>query len=159
MQIGELARRVGTTTDTVRFYERAGWLPRATRRDNAYREYSESEVEHLQLLLELRRLGLPLADAARVAGWCHLGHCDEATRALPALLSDRRAEIADRMESLRLLDEHLARLESHLAGSPRRLPVIAAAAPDGACCAAAAGVMGEAGCACCASSAVDPPGR
>ena len=25
MQIGELARRVGTTADTVRFYEKSGW--------------------------------------------------------------------------------------------------------------------------------------
>ena len=38
MQIGELARRVGTSTDTVRFYEKSGWLPRAARRGNAYRE-------------------------------------------------------------------------------------------------------------------------
>jgi hypothetical protein len=35
MRIGELAREVGVSTDTVRFYERAGWLPRASRRDNA----------------------------------------------------------------------------------------------------------------------------
>jgi DNA-binding transcriptional MerR regulator len=151
MQIGELAKRVGTTADTVRFYERAGWLPRATRRDNTYREYSEGEVEHLQLLLELRRLGLPLADAARVAGWCHLGHCDEASKALPELLADRRSEIAERIEGLRLLDEHLGRLESHLASSAKRLPVIDAAGAAGACCVAAAGIMGEAGCACCAA--------
>ena len=30
MRIGELAERVGVSTDTVRFYERSGWLPRAT---------------------------------------------------------------------------------------------------------------------------------
>ena len=71
MQIGEVARRVGTTTDTVRFYERSGWLPRATRRGNSYRDYGDDEVEHLRLLIELRRLGLPLADAATIAGCCH----------------------------------------------------------------------------------------
>ena len=39
MKIGELAEAVGVSTDTVRFYERSGWLPHASRRDNAYREY------------------------------------------------------------------------------------------------------------------------
>ena len=51
MRIGELARQVGVSTDTVRFYERSGWLPRAARRDNDYRDYGEPDVEHLRLLL------------------------------------------------------------------------------------------------------------
>ena len=77
MRIGELAREVGVSTDTVRFYERSGWLPRASRRDNAYREYGDQDVEHLRLIIDLRRLDVPLEDAARIAGWCHSGHCAE----------------------------------------------------------------------------------
>ena len=69
MRIGELAARVGVSTDTVRFYERSGWLPRASRRDNAYREYGDGDVEHLRLLIDLRRLDLPLADAGKIASW------------------------------------------------------------------------------------------
>ena len=64
MRIGELADAVGVSTDTVRFYERSGWLPRASRRDNAYREYGHADVEHLRLIIDLRRLDLPLEDAA-----------------------------------------------------------------------------------------------
>jgi DNA-binding transcriptional MerR regulator len=148
MQIGELARRVGTTTDTVRFYEKSGWLPRAARRGNAYRDYGEDEVEHLRLLIELRRLGLPLADAATIAGWCHAGHCAETTTALPVLLREQRAEVADRIASLRALDGRLAELERHLATS-RSLPMLASG--QDACCPAAAAVLeGETDCACCA---------
>jgi MerR family transcriptional regulator, copper efflux regulator len=148
MQIGELARRVGTTTDTVRFYERSGWLPRAARRRNAYRDYGEDEVEHLRLLIELRRLGLALADAATIAGWCHVGHCADATATLPALLREQRAEVASRMASLRDLDSRLARLERHLATS-RSLPLLEAS--QEACCSAAEAVLeADSGCACCA---------
>ena len=148
MQIGELARRVGTSTDTVRFYEKSGWLPRAARRGNAYREYGENEVDHLRLLIELRRLGLALADAATIAGWCHAGHCAEATVTLPAILREQRAEIADRMASLRAHDSRLGQLEQHLAIS-RSLPVMTS--EEDACCPAAAAVLeGQAGCACCA---------
>ena len=148
MQIGELARRVGTSTDTVRFYEKSGWLPRAARRGNAYRDYGEDEVEHLRLLIELRRLGLPLAAAATIAGWCHAGHCAESTTALPVLLREQRAEVANRIASLRELDARLARLERHLTTS-RALPMLDAT--EDACCTAAAAVFeGDSGCACCA---------
>ncbi len=68
MRIGELAEAVGVSTDTVRFYERSGWLPRASRRDNAYREYGPADVEHLRLIIDLRRLDLPLEDAAQNRG-------------------------------------------------------------------------------------------
>jgi DNA-binding transcriptional MerR regulator len=149
MQIGELARRVGTSTDTVRFYERSGWLPRATRRGNSYRDYGDDEVEHLRLLIELRRLGLPLADAATIAGWCHTGHCGDTTSALPSLLREQRADVAARIESLRELDTRLERLERHVSAS-RSLPVLVEGT-TGACCAAADAVLdGESGCACCA---------
>src|SRR5919106_4241908 len=94
MRIGELARQIGVSTDTVRFYERSGWLPQAARRDNDYREYGEPDVEHLRLLIELRRLDLPLEDAARIAGWCHAGHCADTTADLPQLINERRAGTA-----------------------------------------------------------------
>ena len=148
MRIGELANRVGVSTDTVRFYERSGWLPRANRRDNSYREYGEPDVEHLRLLIELRRLEVPLDDAAQIAGWCHSGHCANATAELPRLIDERRSEIAERIAGLRALDERLARLGRHLARPRPALVVLGAAGP---CCDAAEAVVGavEGGCACC----------
>ena len=148
MRIGELARQVGVSTDTVRFYERAGWLPRASRRDNAYREYGEADVEHLRLIIDLRRLDIPLEDAARIAGWCHSGHCAASTSELPRLIEERRAEIADRIAGLQALDARLAGLRGHLGRTGRSLAVL-----DGPCCEAADAVVGavEGGCACCAS--------
>jgi DNA-binding transcriptional MerR regulator len=152
MRIGQLAQRVGISTDAVRFYERSGWLPRASRRDNAYREYGEADVEHLRLLVDLRRLDLPLDDAARIASWCHSGHCADTTGELPRLIAERRAEIAERIAGLRELDTRLAGLERHVSGSRRSLDVIGS---SGACCEAAAAVVGSAeggACSCCSPS-------
>jgi DNA-binding transcriptional MerR regulator len=152
MRIGELARQIGVSTDTVRFYERSGWLPPASRRENAYREYGEPDVEHLRLLIDLRRLGLPLEDAGRIASWCHSGHCADTTAELPRLIGDRRADIADRINGLQALDARLAGLERHL-GRPRRsLDVVNAPGP---CCDAAGAVLGsvDGGCTCCSPAA------
>ena len=148
MRIGELAQLVGVATDTVRFYERSGWLPRATRRDNAYRDYDEADIEHLRLLIELRRLDVPLEDAAQIASWCHSGHCAETTTALPSMIEARRADIANRIAGLEALDARLAGLERHLSRTRRSIPVLDAAGP---CCDAADAVVGpvDGGCACC----------
>jgi len=148
VRIGELAQRVGVSPDTVRFYERSGWLPRASRRDNRYREYGEPDVEHLRLLIDLRRLDIPLEDAARVASWCHSGHCADTSDALPRLIADRRAEIAERIAGLVALDMRLAGLERHVSGPRRKLQVIGS---GGACCAVADAVVGsaEGACSCC----------
>jgi DNA-binding transcriptional MerR regulator len=155
MRIGELARSVGVSTDTVRFYERSGWLPRAPRRDNDYREYGEADAEHLRLLIDLRRLDVPLQDAARIASWCHSGHCQEATSELPRLIAERRAAIADRMAGLAALDGLLANLERHVSAPPRRLAVLQA----GSCCDAADAVTNaaESSCSCCAVPATPSP--
>jgi DNA-binding transcriptional MerR regulator len=160
MRIGEVAHRVGVSTDTLRFYERSGWLPRASRQANRYRDYDDADMEHLRLLVELRRLEVPLEDAARIASWCHSGHCSDSTAQLPRLIGERRAEIAERIAGLMALDSRLAGLERHVSGAGRRLEVIGA---DGACCSAALAVVGSAedlGCACCAlSSPVDEDAR
>jgi DNA-binding transcriptional MerR regulator len=148
MRIGELAQRVGVSTDTVRFYERSGWLPRPSRRDNDYREYGEPDAEHLRLLINLRRLDLPLEDAAQIASWCHSGHCSDTTSELPRLIAERRAVISDRVAGLQALDATLARLERHLHSRRAALTVLASGA---ACCAAASAVTSAEGtCSCCA---------
>jgi DNA-binding transcriptional MerR regulator len=152
MRIGELAELVGVSTDTVRFYERAGWLPRAARQGNSYREYSAADVEHLRLIIDLRRLEIPLEDAARIATWCHSGHCVDTSSTLPALIADRRAAIAERMAGLRALDDRLADLERHLRTARRPLAVLGK--PGERCCEAAGAVVGsvEGTCACCSNA-------
>jgi DNA-binding transcriptional MerR regulator len=152
MRIGEVAKAVGVSTDTVRFYERSGWLPRASRRDNAYRDYGQADVEHLRLISELRRLDIPLEDAARIAGWCHSGHCGDSTAELPLLIERRRAEVAERIAGLVALDARLADLLVHLERPRRSLAVL-----DGPCCDAAGAVVGtlDGGCPCCSAIAKD----
>jgi DNA-binding transcriptional MerR regulator len=150
MRIGELAGELGVSTDTLRFYERAGWLPRPERAENGYRSYRSEDVEHLRLLLNLRRIDLPLEEAAQLASWCHAGHCEATSSSLPALIASRRSEIRGRLEELRRLDERLAELQAHL-GADAGLTVIGSTAP---CCSSAAAVFGavEGACRCCAAT-------
>lgn len=135
MRIGELAHELGVTADTLRFYERSGFLPRPRRTESGYRDYGATDTERIRLMLDLRRLDIAPADAARIAGWCQSGHCTDSSSALPAVLAARRAAIRERIASLRDLDRRLADLEAHLALTP--LPTVGAVGP---CCAAAGAV-------------------
>jgi len=60
MKIGQLAVRAGVTIDTIRFYERRGLLPRASRTPAGYRSYTGAEVERLGLIKVLQGLGVSL---------------------------------------------------------------------------------------------------
>lgn len=135
MRIGDLARDLGVSADTLRFYERDGLLPRPPRGENGYRDYGPADRERIRLLLDLRRLDVPLVEAANLAGWCQSGHCADTTHALPEVMRARRSAIRERIEGLEALDRRLAQLEAHLA-----LAALPMAGAGGPCCAAAGAV-------------------
>ena len=132
VRIGELARTLGVSTDTLRFYERSGFLSRPPREENGYRDYGPGEVERIRLLLDLRRLDLPLEEAARLAGWCQSGHCTQTTAELPHAIAAKRDDLRRRIAGLQDLEVRLTALERHLG-----LVELPMAGATGQCCAAA----------------------
>lgn len=58
--IGELAKKTGVTTDTLRFYEKNQLIHPTGRSDSGYRLYSETSFEQVQFILNAKRLGLSL---------------------------------------------------------------------------------------------------
>src|SRR5438552_16544661 len=62
-RIGELARRVGATPRTVRYYEELGLLPDRGRPEGAHRLYDQEDEVRLADLIRVRDLlGLSLAE-------------------------------------------------------------------------------------------------
>jgi DNA-binding transcriptional MerR regulator len=57
LKIGDVARRVGTTPRTIRYYEEIGLLPPAADRPaGGHRAYGEADVERLGEILRLKDL-------------------------------------------------------------------------------------------------------
>jgi MerR family transcriptional regulator, repressor of the yfmOP operon len=108
LRIGEVAKRVGTTPRTIRYYEEIGILPSEGGRESGrHRLYGEREVERLTDALRLKELlGLTLdelkelleAEDARAALRDEWRHADPG--------AERRREILG--ESQRLIDRQLA---------------------------------------------------
>ncbi len=90
MKIGELAAAAQCTTETIRFYEKKGLLPKAGRTEGNYRSYGQAHVERLRFIRNCRALDLthdeirpllealdqPLADCSSVNTLldAHIGH-------------------------------------------------------------------------------------
>jgi DNA-binding transcriptional MerR regulator len=57
LRIGDVARLVGTTPRTIRYYEEIGLLPEAPARPSGgHRTYTEAEVERLREVMRLKNL-------------------------------------------------------------------------------------------------------
>ncbi|MBT2897789.1 MULTISPECIES: MerR family transcriptional regulator [unclassified Streptomyces] len=96
MRIGELARRAGTTTRTLRYYESRGLLP-ARRAENGYRSYDEGD---LRLLLQIRTLqdfGFGLEETRPFVDCLRAGH--PAGDSCPASLAGYRRKL-DELDAL-----------------------------------------------------------
>lgn len=94
LRIGELAKLLGTTTKTLRFYEQIGLLGAPRRSDAAYRLYDDDTVATARLVIGLRHLELTLPE-------------------LQALLRDD-THGTRRQRLLALMDERLRRMELEL---------------------------------------------
>ncbi|WP_341661685.1 Zn(2+)-responsive transcriptional regulator [Vibrio sp.] len=61
-QIGELAKRCGVTTDTLRFYEKNGLIKPIGRSESGYRLYNEENQKQVGFILRAKDLGLSLEE-------------------------------------------------------------------------------------------------
>ncbi|KLV06641.1 zinc-responsive transcriptional regulator [Photobacterium aquae] len=58
--IGQLAKRSGISSDTLRFYEKNGLLEPAGRSESGYRLYSEENLSRVQFIMRSKAVGLSL---------------------------------------------------------------------------------------------------
>jgi DNA-binding transcriptional MerR regulator len=117
LRIGEVARRCGVTTRTIRYYEELGLLGSGSGREKgAHRTYEEADVARVQELIRLRDLlGLSLEELVELA---------EAEEARAALRGRWEEDPSDE-ERLRIVEEAIPHVERQLALVRRRQAALA----------------------------------
>ena len=70
MNIKKLADRTGLSCATIRYYEKAGFIPAPSRQKNGYRSYTDDYVDKLNLVKICQSLGFKLEEISQVI-------CDE----------------------------------------------------------------------------------
>jgi len=110
---GDLARATGETVRTVRFYEEQGLLSPAMVSEGGHRRYDADSLERLQLILDLRELGLSIPD---IRAMLALREGCRTANEFRSLLRDR---LPAHLARARARIERLRRLESELRQSLR----------------------------------------
>lgn len=62
MTIGQLAKRSGTSIDTVRFYERKNLIAPAYRKQSGYRQFDQQAVDTIAFICHAKGLGFTLKE-------------------------------------------------------------------------------------------------
>ncbi|WP_306208117.1 MerR family transcriptional regulator [Actinoplanes sp. RD1] len=104
--IRELAELTGLTPHTLRWYERAGILPRVARTADGRRRYDPEAVKAVRLVQALRRTGMPVAEIRTFVGFgpgtpANTRRRIEVLRRQEAELHRRLAELHDDLAILR----------------------------------------------------------
>lgn len=120
LRIGQLAKRLGTTTKTLRFYEQIGLLSAAERTAAGYRLYHESAVARARLVLGLRRLGLTVEEVHALLRGDHGGLT--LRQRLLALMDEKLREIELNLNVLQGRRDDLAARHEALLSVPRGRP-------------------------------------
>jgi DNA-binding transcriptional MerR regulator len=103
ISIGDLARILGLTTRTLRYWEESGIILAAPRSDGSNRFYSQDIAKRVRFIIKLKELGLTIKEMQYL--YVAYGEAKQTDKMIPALL-----QILDR--HINLVDEKMARIAS-----------------------------------------------
>ena len=99
MLIGETATLVGLSVETLRYYDRTGLLGPLRRDATGRRVFDERALGVLDVILRLRRSGMPVEDVRRFAELLRDGDAQRSGRL--ALLREHRERLQRHVDALR----------------------------------------------------------
>ncbi len=124
MRIGDVAERAGVTPRTIRYYESIGLLPPGEREGTGHHYYTDTTVDRLRKIDQLKQLGLSLDE---IQGVIDLYFSDvsgiQGKRKVLAILRGHLADADAKVASLQgfraELRANIARFEAYLAEAPQ----------------------------------------
>jgi MerR family transcriptional regulator, copper efflux regulator len=110
LQIGALSDQTGVPTRTIRYYEKIGLLSPASRGENRYRLYDQTDAERLRFIKSARALDFSLQEIAQILA--ARDHDEPPCGHVMSLIQSHIGEIETRIRELELLKTDLISLYS-----------------------------------------------
>jgi Hg(II)-responsive transcriptional regulator len=114
MTIGRVAKRANVGIDTVRFYERRGLLPEASRSAAGYRLYAPGTIDRLQFIRRAKALGFSLEEIGTLLDLQDNGGSKSAVKAITAR---KLAQIDAKLQDLTRMRSVLHTLHQDCSGA------------------------------------------
>jgi DNA-binding transcriptional MerR regulator len=108
LHIGEVAKLIGVSSKTIRYYHEIGLLAEPKRTEGGYRLYTAQDLLRLQRIRRLRSLGLPLERIKEILGEPGHEHEQMLRNALQSLVEELTAQLLELEERRDMLKKLLA---------------------------------------------------
>ena len=113
MTIKEVSQKYNISQDTLRYYERVGMIPKVTRTASGIRDYQESDLSWVELVICMRSAGLPVEALIEYVELYQQG--DQTFSARLELLQEQRRNLEEQQKQLQAaistLDYKISRYE------------------------------------------------
>ncbi len=103
ISIGDLAKSLGLTTRTLRYWEESGIIEATPRSDGSNRFYTQDIAKRVRFIIKLKELGLTIQELQDL--YKAYGEVKRTDRMIPALI-----QVLDK--HINLVDEKMARMAS-----------------------------------------------
>ena len=120
MRVNQVAKELGITVDTVRYYTREGLLQPQTNRKNGYKEYTEKERRRLRFIVSARQLGFSVKDISQIIAMADTGKA--ACPLVRRLIEQRLQETEQRFQDIGLLRQRMLAASKEWSKKPDRAP-------------------------------------
>jgi DNA-binding transcriptional MerR regulator len=102
VQIGELAKSLGITTRTIRYYEEIGLMGKNERLGGSTRTYTNDDILRLKFILKLKTMGISLKEIEQLSDIfdIHSKNFNKITPKLIEILDNHIAKIDEKMANL-----------------------------------------------------------
>lgn len=107
-KVGEIAKKVGSNVETLRYYEKIKIMPKPKRKESRYRFYDELDLKRLQFIKRAKELGFTLKEIKEL-----LNLKIESTATcgdVKHLAENKLKDIEERIKDLRNIKSVLAKL-------------------------------------------------
>lgn len=117
MRIGQVAKRSGVPTKTIRYYESVGLLPQPDRTASGYRDYNEPALQRLRFVQRARSLGFSVRECANLLALYEDKH--RASAEVKAMAREHVAQVDAKIAELRTMRRTLGELIDKCHGDER----------------------------------------
>lgn len=116
--IGDVARMLDTSADTLRYYEKIRLMPRPARDAGGRRSYSDKDIERLRFARNAQALGFSLADIRQLVKLRDAPH--RARPEVRRIAELKCREVEDQIQALQHIHGELSLLLNMCQGPGRR---------------------------------------
>ncbi|MBE0365375.1 MerR family transcriptional regulator, Zn(II)-responsive regulator of zntA [Pseudoalteromonas ulvae UL12] len=117
MQIGQLAKKLAVSTDTLRYYEKNQLLQASERTASGYRIYDQSSVKQLEFVLRAKSVGFTLNEIKELLA-INVEKASHSCAEVKGLTASKMEDVANKIAELQRFHQSLSLLHASCCGGP-----------------------------------------